>query len=224
VKQQIKAIVAKYTSEMIKEIDAIDEPKAVEEDSPSKKKQPRLAIVVGHNSVATGAYAVKPISKSEYAFNSILAADIAILSTQKNVEVDVFLRDEGGVVSAYEDAVESNPDAIIELHFNAYNGRASGTETLYVDEMDDRGLREKELAQSIQYQMVKALDLPDRGVKDRDRHDRGFRNLTQTYKIPSILIEPFFGDNPNDSKIANARRVLLADSILFGFLNWTKAV
>lgn len=88
-----------------------------------------------------------------------------------------------------------NPDVILSLHFNAYNGQATGTETLYWN----TSKRGKALASEVQARMVDVLGLANRGIKPKFKGDRGAALLRDT-KAPCLILEPFFGDNPDDLK------------------------
>lgn len=96
----------------------------------------------------------------------------------------------------------------IETHFNAFNGSASGTETLW----DNREYGNERFAGIVQTHMVKALGLSDRGLKNRNT-GRGAPNL-RNVRHTSCLIEPFFGDNESDCKRVDERRDLLAKALV----------
>ena len=91
----------------------------------------KLAIVVGHTTIAPGASGVAPISASEYPWNKDLAAKVVSECSALGVTAQVFLRDNGGISGAYSSAAAIGPKAVVELHFNANGGAARGTETLY---------------------------------------------------------------------------------------------
>ncbi len=64
----------------------------------------------------------------------------------------------------------------------------------------------------LQSEMLKALHLKDRKLKERDPGDRGYRSVSEL-NIPSALIEPFFGDNPMEAKRAHDNKGDLAFAI-----------
>ena len=107
-----------------------------------------------------------------------------------------------------------NPDVIIALHYNAYDGKATGTETLYY--LTSR--RSKKLAECIQSKVVWVLQLANRGVKGL-LVGRGSALLRKT-KAPCVILEPFFGDNANDLSTARKKISALAIAICDGLDTW----
>lgn len=180
----------------------------------------RLSLIVGHEKTAQGAWGEWPIGMHEYLFNRVFAQEIAYFLHSVGHDTSVILRDGIGIAGAYKIAMEKSPSAIIELHFNAADKKATGTETLILTDGDMPGIHEKLFAEEIQKTMVEVLGLRDRGVKDKSRGDRGAFNLDQTKMVPSILIEPAFGDNPSDAIVLMSKRVELAYRIAMCFSRW----
>lgn len=104
-----------------------------------------------------------------------------------------------------------NPDVILSLHFNAFNGSATGSETLHYYRSRN-GLR---LAKLIQDGVVKALGLADRGCKGLRSGYRGSALVKRTRAV-AVILEPFFGDNPNDLATARENLGELARNIAKG--------
>lgn len=120
-----------------------------------------------------------------------------------------------GMTACVRACNEANADVIVALHANAYNGKASGTETLYWH-TSPRG---KRLAQCIQTQMVKALNLPDRGIKPITGTERGGAQLRGTV-APCVIVEPFFIDNDHDCETALEHADNLCGAIAVGIANY----
>jgi len=107
----------------------------------------RLAIVVGHQKNAQGAWAVDPISKSEYEWNGQLAEMIISECETCGITANIFRRDEGGIRGAYKRVRKWGADAAVELHFNSFSKKSvSGTETLVISNSS----REMEFANRVQ--------------------------------------------------------------------------
>lgn len=108
------------------------------------------------------------------------------------------------------------PDVIISIHYNAFNGKATGSETLYFS----LSKKSKSLAEKIQRETVKALGLANRGAKGL-LMGRGSALLIRT-NAPCVILEPFFGDNPTD--LARARESLagLATGVSVAVAEWFK--
>jgi N-acetylmuramoyl-L-alanine amidase len=88
---------------------------------------------------------------------------------------------------------------VIELHFNAFNGTASGTETLYSTKLPAN----KSFASIVQKKMVAVFKRTDRGLKLRNS-GRGASNLAAV-TVPCCLVEPLFGDNKTDSGLLKSK-------------------
>jgi len=183
----------------------------------------KIGIIVGHTKKSQGAFS-KTLGQSEYVYNSGLAAMIAEHAAGLSDQVKIETRDVGGVAGAFKRILAWKPDCVIELHFNAANGRASGAETLFSDNYDAHGIRELALAQLTARAMADALGIPSRGVKERTSSgERGFFNLSQTTKTPCVLIESGFGDNPVDASRMKVRKLQLAQAIVAAARRWKAA-
>ncbi|WP_019565575.1 N-acetylmuramoyl-L-alanine amidase [Agrobacterium sp. 10MFCol1.1] len=181
----------------------------------------KLAIIVGHSRSSPGAWGVAPISQYEYPFNKALAeGEISAAAARRGVEIGIFYRDGHGVEGAYRQVNAYQPDAAFELHFNALSSSSSGTLTLY----GSSNRHSQRLAKSIQREMLKTFGLADHGLVFRKKGDggRGSDNVNSA-NCPSALLEPFFGSNPEDSKVGNAKRAAYADAIITAFLSFNKA-
>lgn len=187
--------------------DLIDNLAEDEPPAPAPAAGRKLAIVVGHTRTSPGVFGQAPVDQHEYFWNSGVAERMKQhAGTIPGLAVEIFLRDQGGIAGAYGRAKTWGAEASIELHFNAANGRASGTETIYVTD------RSKPLAQAVQQAMVATMELRDRKIK-LPWEGRGNASLTQL-AVPSIIVEPFFGDNAGDCERAVAKRDDLATAIV----------
>lgn len=177
--------------------------------------QIKLAIVVGHSYTAKGAYGVYPLLP-EYDFNSMLAEMIYQIAKERGLGVRVFRRDGIGVKGVYrnvKDWARSDLTVCVELHFNSFNGKVRGTETLY----DNDPKESKDFAEIIHKCVCEALsrkDKTDRGLKlISDPKERGYTNLNEC-KIPSVILEPVFGDNKEDAALLYDRKKQYALAIV----------
>jgi N-acetylmuramoyl-L-alanine amidase len=191
-----------------------------------------LALIIGHTKADKGANSVAPLNKPEYTYNNEVALLAQAEGKLVDVEIKIFTRDIGGVKGAYAAAAKwldsvGGKGAAIELHFNAANNRATGTETLYADVKDVKGVNEQHFAQSIQDAVCAVFERTaktNRGLKRETgaKGERGYQNLSQTIKYPSILIEPFFGDVRTEAAMALTKQKDYAKSLITGFLNFYK--
>lgn len=181
-----------------------------------------IAIIVGHTKKAQGAYS-KHMKQSEYVYNSDLALKQKAAVESYGGSCSIHFRDVLGVKGAYKEAIALKPLAIIEDHFNAANGKASGAEVLFADHFDKAGLKELELAQIMSAGMANALGTPNRGAKRlaKGQAERGLQNVSQSTNIPCVLIESGFGDNASvDAPAMLKHKTALAVSTITSIMKW----
>lgn len=185
----------------------------------------RIALIVGHTQKRQGAPGAYPIASSEYRYNTGLAELAAQFARSRAHEVEIFFRDGGGIAAAYDAVAEWEADCAIELHFNAFNGQVAGTETLYCDDQDHKRVHEFEFATLVQQHMCRVFERSgrgDRGLKKRplSAGERGYFSVNQLFHIPSVLVEPFFGDNREEAKLAVERKQELAEGLVLAVEEW----
>lgn len=181
--------------------DILAERELREEVKPPPKNRPKFAIIVGHEENKPGAKS-DTLGVHEYPWNKDLAN--RMFSRSSALDTRIFFRDGIGIKGAYDQAKAWGPAAIMELHFNSFDKpTATGTETLYIDP-------NKRYAEIVQQAMVGVLGLADRGVKERT----DLPNLQNGQPVPTVLIEPFFGSNPDDSKTAEFNKDALASALM----------
>lgn len=173
----------------------------------------RVAIVIGHTKSLPGAFAAPPLSQHEYGYNQEVA--LICFTHGRNLGLDCRIFDRSGktIEEVYKE-VNQFGGVAIELHFNAADGKAFGTETLYdLDPLDC-----KRLAHFVQRNTCRVFDRyrngGDRGLKliDNDAQ-RGHRNLSFC-KIPSCLVEPAFGDNSEEARLLRDMKSDYAKSLM----------
>lgn len=174
----------------------------------------KCVLVVGHRKGSPGAVN-EATGKTEFGFNNDLAEYIKQVQTVCDVEV--VLRSTYQRLPGKINALR--PDFIISLHCNAFNKKASGTETLY-HHNSNKGLL---LAGIMQRNVVEVLGLPDRGVKAKRVEDRGGYLLKNT-NAPCVILEPGFIDNDNDLERMTDKLHDLANAIIEGMAKFARIV
>lgn len=180
----------------------------------------KFAIIVGHEAKAKGAKAVQPLGSYEYDFNKEIAQIMYVFAREKSMDARIFYRDGIGVGGVGKAVERWGADVAIELHFNSAGVSARGTETLYDAEPKDN----KEFAEIIQRWMCEVFKREgkqNRGIKLLKDGDRGHYNL-KVVKCVSVLVEPFFGSNKEDSHLGWSNATGYARSLVAGvveFLN-----
>ena len=173
----------------------------------------RLAVVVGHSKSAQGAALTNGVR--EYVYNKAIAEIMANKASRYGIQMEIFYRDRGGRRGAYERVRDWGPDVQIELHFNAFNGKVTGTETLSTFDKQDVAY-----ANIVQSHMCRLLRRPgkSRGVKRLKRGDRAAVNMygysNNPLKWPNCLPEPAFGDVKSEADLLIKHQVELADVYL----------
>jgi N-acetylmuramoyl-L-alanine amidase len=152
----------------------------------------KCGLVVGHRWGDKGAEN-KTLGLTEFDFNYQLAAKIYDGVKAKGVEIAIIFRD--GLYSQLPTKIKLfNPDFIVSMHCNAFNGKVVGCETLYYY-ADDVA---KQMAQIIQDDICLSMPQKDRGIIPTRSEDRGGLLLREC--TPSIIVEPFFIDNTKEVK------------------------
>lgn len=164
----------------------------------------RIALVIGHHENGKGAYS-KHFKQREWDFYKEVVNHV-----RSKHEVGIFEHDPniGGYVTRVKNTSRRvnnwGADRVISLHFNAFNGRANGCETLYYY----ASRTGKQMAEDFSKLVSDFTGIKNRGIKAlTNRRDRGFAAVKYTI-APTILVEPFFGDNCGDcQKIEGTQRM-----------------
>jgi N-acetylmuramoyl-L-alanine amidase len=189
-------------------------------EHPPKNTDPTIGIafIIGHTETAKGAYS-SYFKQSEYDFWRHRVRHFTFECLDLGVNSQFFTRDGVGVAGAYQKANEwlegVEKKCIVELHFNAFNKKATGTEVLYVHDTAKEGI----LATEVSHAMATVLGLRDRGAKDLKPGQAGHYNVTRISEYPSILLEPFFGDNIDDCKAFERNEELFYRNVVLAIKN-----
>ena len=174
----------------------------------------KCALVVGHKKSSPGA-SNKASGLTEFIFNDKLAIDIE--EEISGVEVQrVYRRTYNSLPG---DINELDPDLIVSLHCNAFDGSASGTEVLYYH----RSTKGELIASILNEHLVESLGLKNRGIKPKTAEDRGGYLLKNTV-APCVIVEPFFIDNNEDLKTVTDKRNLLVKAYANGIEAISKSI
>lgn len=173
----------------------------------------RIALTVGHSKLKNGSYTSANGVKNEYLYNKDLGEQLKKWFDKVGQPCDLIICPEGKFNSAKEESSYKLPlvnsgkyDLVIELHLNAHNGTANGSEVLYYS---NNG---KVVAQRVQ-DKLKTL-FKNRGIKQRT----DLYILKKSNPV-SVLLETFFCDNKNDCSIADSKGTkeiarLIAEGVL----------
>jgi N-acetylmuramoyl-L-alanine amidase len=157
-------------------------------ETETQEKKRLCALVIGHKKHSPGAVNASS-NLSEFDFNE----DLALRIEGKIQGTDIQRIYRRTYKELPDDINALDPDFIVSLHCNAFNGKVSGTEVLYYHKSE----KGKDMAGILLNHLVEHLKLPDRGVKPRSAEDRGGYLLRYT-NAPCVISEPFFIDNGKD--------------------------
>ncbi len=135
-------------------------------------------------------------NETEFQYNQRIAKLIK-RDWDSDKDLQLFWRSGKGIEGVAKDVGLYSPDLSIELHNNAFDGVTAGCESLalYGDILSIAMGTAFSTAFCAKY----GRRLRNDGCKQLKSGDRGFKNLSL---IPNgrirILVEPFFGDNPQD--------------------------
>ena len=164
----------------------------------------KIAIIIGHSYKSQGAKNENS-GTTEFSFNEAIASDLAQNLTKAGIDHEIVYRDKYADLPSKINAL--SPSHIVSLHCNAFNGEATGTETLYYHS----SANSKRMAELFQTNTCSALGLTDRGILPRHSEDRGGFLLAST-NAPCVICEPFFIDNDSDYETAYEKYDLLVDA------------
>ena len=100
----------------------------------------------------------------------------------------------------------TDKDVVVEPHFNAFNGKATGVEVLVADNANERS---KAMAKELVDGYAKIMGIPNRGVKTESQSARGRLGLMRK-KGAVALVEICFIDNVNDMQAYDRNKGNLA--------------
>lgn len=183
----------------------------------------KLGIIVGHNSRQKGAEGISPVGEMEFDYNNDVAALMREISDDLGIDARVFNRKYSGsyrkeIEAVYSESDDWGSDATIELHFNAFNSTVAGTETLAGP--SNQSLILAMDVHRIVAQLFRRNASTDRGIKEYRYVVRGQLSLVAG-ACPAILVEPFFGDNRADARLAaDLGKEALAHAYMAGAAKW----
>lgn len=151
----------------------------------------RVTLIVGHTATAMGAQTIDG-KMSEYNYNLLVAK-----SMSERQGIGFARRDFGGMAGAARSIAKIKPDVNIELHCNAYNGKAHGAECLYIEGDEESRAYAEDMLESYCTRFSKR----NRGAKALGKRGRGRKNLDYVKREGvriALLFEPFFIDNEED--------------------------
>lgn len=107
----------------------------------------------------------------------------------------VFTDNDNETLAEYLNRIKpGNGSVVLEIHFDAFNQKASGTTGLYKDGANNLSIQ---FANELTEKVSTLLNIPDRGGKSESQSNRGKLGLTRKEGI-TVLLELCFIDNSVD--------------------------
>lgn len=175
----------------------------------------RIALTVGHSLLKNGSYTSASGEDcggvNEYKYNKKLMKKVKEYLESDGHSVDLYICPEKVFTAASQEKSwkltrlnAKNYDLVVEGHLNCYNGKAHGTEVLYVSKNG------KKYARRVQKKLVSAR-FTDRKVQKRTN-----LYMLNSTKATTIMTESFFCDSKSDyaiGKDVNKIAKLIAEGI-----------
>jgi len=170
-----------------------------------------VAIFIGHSVEDGGAYSPW-MELNEYAYNNEPAYNLGVGLANIGYKALVYDR----VVAGWkgwqpmcDDLNQQCADLHLMLHFNCYNGRARGTETLYFY-ASKKGYK---AARIFCNHIYKHFNTHKRGAKPLTYGERAYA-LVAKPKAVSVILEAAFGDNKADAQALIEGRPTYHDALI----------
>ena len=163
----------------------------------------KIGVCAGHGLGTPGKQS--PDGTKEWTYNNkVVKGFIAEMNTYQDVKV-IRYDDPSGKrdVPLEERTDRANKDKVdyyISFHENAFNTKATGTETFTQEGVTNKATLD--FAKVIHEATVKAMGLPNRGLKKDNFH------ITRETNMPACLVEGAFMDNKTDLKKLKDDKVL----------------
>ena len=158
----------------------------------------KIAFVVGHDIKEQGAFSFH-LKKTEFVYHSEVASHLPFDIYWRNPDIK-------GYKSKMQDLAnrinKQDYSAVIELHFNSATPTANGCEALFFG----GSAIGKRWSQVYVDKIVQAYGMRNRGVLAiTSESQRGYWFL-KLMKAPAIILEPFFGSNPESLKFEDTKK------------------
>lgn len=166
-------------------------PTAPNDSTTSNSSKKKIVLIVGHSPTDSGAIGWNKVKEFDY---NLKVAEML----NKSHGLDYVIRGKGGIAGAAIAALAKNPDLIIEMHLNAFNGKAEGCCALVLKGDEQSAVYARKFTKMFCDKFNRKLR-SDKGVLWVDSSDRGGFSLSVLKPArAAILIESFFIDNPNE--------------------------
>ncbi len=151
-----------------------------------------IFITAGHRGAATGARGIIDEGAETVKLRDSVARELAQRGCTLSLDADT-----GSLTEVIRRInTEAQPtDICVDIHFNAFDGRANGTEVLVSNTPTDM---EQELAENLLHATTATLGTKNRGVKREGAGQHTRLAMLSGVRCNSVLLEVCFCDNAAD--------------------------
>lgn len=150
-----------------------------------------IYISAGHHNLDAGAIGVKGVKEADL---TKIQRDLTCIELDK-LGAKYQKDNDNWTLAEYLKKIVTTPkDVTIEFHFNSFNSKATGAETIISDYASQNSIN---FAKELNEAVVKILGIADRGVKKEKESHRGKLGLMRENGIVA-LVELCFLDNVSD--------------------------
>lgn len=166
----------------------------------------RVGLISGHNGYGTGASGIIDEGVETIKLRNLIGTILRGHTPNISLAMDNESSDLKNVLKWLKTL--DSFDVLLDIHFNAFNKKAQGTEVIVADDATDEA---RVFAEGLLEVVCKALGTKSRGVKNesQSQHNRLGILHTGNAKI-SLLLEVCFCDNADDVEKYLMHRDLLA--------------
>ena len=187
-----------------------------------QKGKNKLFLIAGHNGAGTGAIGYIDEGAETMALRNAIYT--AISSTNASAFEGIISDNDGDrlskVVSHINDSC-SPYDLCIDIHFNAFNGKAQGTEVI----IPKRATAiEQELSEIILLKTCAVLGTKNRGVKSESMSQYSRLAMLSGLRCNSVLLEVCFCDNDSDAEKYRANKETLITELAKSIVAYARSL
>lgn len=166
----------------------------------------KILLIAGHNGPKTGAHGIIDEGAETIVLRDMI--ELTLINMGVRVVKDFESEKLANVIGAMKKMAHAD-DILVDIHFNASNGKAGGTETFC---RKGAGNFELEMAAGLNRTVCQTLGTQSRGVKKENESQHSSLGILHC-GCKSLLLEVCFCDNASDAEKYNRNRNELARNI-----------
>ncbi len=156
----------------------------------------KLFLIAGHNGKGTGAKGLIDEGSETIRLRDDIQAELQKMNSSSISEI-IIDNDSKTLSNVVKDinAQCTTNDLSLDIHFNAFNGSANGSEVIVANQCT---AIEQEFAEGVLSAICSTIGIRNRGVKKESQSQHKTLAMCSGVKCNSILVEVCFCDSAND--------------------------